>query len=583
MPGRERSLFPAMLHNSRHPHSIFQKASPVNDLPPVLAETEASLALKENAGSGHACSGEPRMKILVVTTSNALFEGPNPHPTGVWLSEFTEPYMHFHENGMELTVASPKGGQMPIDPRTLPTPEQQTEWKPALDAASHTLTLDGVKADDFDAIFLPGGHGPMFDLPTDGELQRLLAEFYEQGKLISAVCHGPAGLAGAKRKDGTPLVQGVTLTSYTWSEEVAAKLDKEVPFILEQRLRELGANFIAREVKADHIERDGQFITGQNPASSVSLARAVVAALKKEFPPLANTLPAQPFPSLSLAEFPVGTFLENIAVSEAGAIFVSSLEEGKVYQIDQAGQAQEFAAVEKAAGLAFDASGTLFVGSSVGSTQPGIYRAEQGSAELIVPMPEAVFLNGLTHLHGSRFLVADSYRSLIWEVDTERRSCRVWVEHPSLAHAADPFHPVPQFPGVNGLKIRNGALYASSTEQQKLIRIPLDENLSPGTPEIFMTNINLDDFAFDDRGNLYGTTHVYNSVVKITPERVVTVIAGLAEGLAGSTAVAFGRTDADKTTLYATTNGGMSAPPQSGVQSGRVVKIEAGAIGYFPN
>jgi putative intracellular protease/amidase len=122
------------------------------------------------------------MKILVITTSNALFDGPNPHATGVWLSEFTEPYMHFHENGAVLTVASPKGGQMPIDPRTLPTPEQQMEWKPALDAATHTLTLDGLKAVDFDAIFLPGGHGPMFDLPENSRCSSCLQTFMSRAK-----------------------------------------------------------------------------------------------------------------------------------------------------------------------------------------------------------------------------------------------------------------------------------------------------------------------------------------------------------------------------------------------------------------
>ena len=521
------------------------------------------------------------MKILIITTSNALFDGPNPHATGVWLSEFTEPYMHFHENGVMLTVASPKGGQMPIDPRTLPTPEQQMQWKPALDSASHTLTLEGLKASDFDAIFLPGGHGPMFDLPENSHLQELLADFYEQGRIISAVCHGPAGLVGAKRKDGAPLVHGVTLTAYTWSEEIAAKLDKEVPFILEQRLRDLGANFIAREVKANHIERDGQFITGQNPASSVSLARAVIAALKKELPPLSNNVPGRSFPSSSLVTFPAGTFLENIAVAQTGDIYISSLEENKVYQLDRAGRAREFANVERSAGLAFDASETLFVSSAAGSAQPGIFRAAHGTVELVVPMPEAVFLNGLTHLHGSLFLVADSYRSLIWEVDTQRGSSRIWLNHPSLAHAADPFHPVPQFPGVNGIKILNGALYASSTEQQKLVRIPLNDDFSPGSPEVFMTSINLDDFAFDNHGNLYGTTHVYNSVVKITPQRVISVIAGLAEGVAGCTAVAFGRTDEDKTTIYVTTNGGMSAPPEGGIQPARVVKIDVGECGYF--
>ncbi len=520
------------------------------------------------------------MKVLVVTTSNALFEGPNPHPTGVWLSEFTEPYMHLHENGVELTVASPMGGQMPIDPRTLPTPEQQVQWQPALTAARETLALDRLQARDFDAIFLPGGHGPMFDLPENEPLHRLLTDFHAEGKLIAAVCHGPAGLVGAKRKDGGPLVQGVTLTAYTWAEEVAAKLDKEVPFILEQKLRDLGANFIGREVKADHIERDGQFITGQNPASSISLARSVLAALKKEFAPLANTVPADLLPASVLAEFPVGTFLESLAIAPNGHIFVSSLQEGKVYRIDSKGTTKEFATVEKAAGLAFDASGDLLVSSSVGSTQAGIYRAREGAAELLVPMPRAIFLNGLVHLDGSRYLVADSYQSLIWEIDIAQRSARTWIKHLSLAQAADPFHPVPQFPGVNGVRIFKNAVHASSTEQQKIVRIPLHEDFTPGPAEVFMSGINLDDFAFDVDGNLYGATHIYNSVVKITPERVVTVVAGLDAGLAGSTSAAFGCTEADRTVLYVTTNGGMSAPPDSGVQPGRVIRIETGTPGY---
>ena len=519
------------------------------------------------------------MRILVVTTSNALFDGPNPHPTGVWLSEFTEPYMHFHENGVEMTVASPKGGQMPIDPRTMPNEEQKVAWRPALEAAENTVTFDGLDAADYDAIFFPGGHGPMFDLPEDSNMQRLLESFHTQGKLISAVCHGPAGLVGAKRKDGTPLVQGVTLTSYTYAEEVAAKLDKEVPFILEQRLRDLGANFIAREVKADHIERDGQFITGQNPASSVSLAQAVIAALKKQFSPMPNVVDSQLLPASSLIEFPAGTFLENIAVSGSGEIFVSSLEEGKVYRVDPKGHATVYATVERAAGLAFDASGNLIVGSSIGSSKPGIYRVAGGNVELIVSMQEAVFLNGLVHLTGNRFLVADSYRALIWQVDLEAKSASIWLEHPALAHAADPFHPVPEFPGVNGLRIYKDTLYASSTEQQKLLRIPLKADFTAGQPEVFMTAVNLDDFAFDMAGNLYGTTHVYNSVVKITPERVVSMIAGLEQGVAGSTSAAFGRSETDRTTLYVTTNGGMSAPPEGGVQPGRVVRIETGVAG----
>ncbi|MBV8277693.1 MAG: DJ-1/PfpI family protein [Verrucomicrobia bacterium] len=520
-------------------------------------------------------------KILVVTTSNSVFQGENPHPTGVWLSEFTEPYMEFLAKGVEMVVASPKGGQMPIDPRTNPTPEQQKEWAPALKAAASTVKLSQVSSKDFDAIFLPGGHGPMFDLPDNPELGRLLEAFFAEGKIISAVCHGPVGLVGPKRKNGDPLVKGVTLTSYTYGEEVAAKLDKEVPFIVENRLKELGASFIAREVKADHVERDVQFITGQNPNSSASLARSVVAALEKQFQPFLNTVSTELAPARTVVEFPVNTFIENIAVSEAGEIFVTSLAEGKVYCVGD-GKPVAVAEVDKAAGLSFDAKGNLLIGSSVGSKSPGIYRLGARGADLVVPMPDAAFLNGLTHLTGDRYLVADSYKSLIWEVDVDAKSHRVWLEHPALATNADPFHPVPQyFPGVNGIKLHGGYVYASSTQQQKLVRIPLKKDFSAGALEVWMTNINLDDFAFDEKGYLFGTTHVYNSVVRIDPERRITIVAGLDQGMAGSTAIAFGRTAKDSKSLYVTTNGGMSLPPDGGIQSGRVVRLEVGVAGYF--
>src|SRR5919202_1355127 len=166
-------------------------------------------------------------KILIVTTSHDRFGGDGSHPTGVWLEEFALPYMEFLKHDIEMTIASPKGGAMPIDPRSLPTPEQEQAWQSAITATQHTVKLSEVRSIDFDAIFLPGGHGPMFDLPDNPELQTLLREFYEAGKIISAVCHGPAGLVGTTLADGTPLVQGKILTAYTYSEEVAAKLDKD--------------------------------------------------------------------------------------------------------------------------------------------------------------------------------------------------------------------------------------------------------------------------------------------------------------------------------------------------------------------
>ncbi|MBV8866298.1 MAG: DJ-1/PfpI family protein [Acidobacteriaceae bacterium] len=522
-------------------------------------------------------------RILVVTTSNSRFEGPNPHPTGVWLSEFTEPYMEFHKAGIEMLVASPKGGVMPIDPRSRPTSAQELEWQPAMEAASNTLPLAEVNSRGFDAIFLPGGHGPMFDLPDNPHLAILLQDFFREGKIISAVCHGPVGLVGARRPNGDALVKGVTLTSYTYSEEVAANLDKEVPFILEHKLRELGANFIARESKADHVERDVQFITGQNPNSSISIARSAIAALNKRFQPVLNVVGTEVKKADTVAEFPVTTFIENIAISHAGEIYVSSLDEGKVYRIGS-GMRTPIAQVERAAGLAFDPDGQLLIASSVGSKTTGVFRVEQGAAKLVVPMPDAVFLNGLTHLAGARYLAADSYRGLIWEIDVAANSYRVWIEHPALATNADPFHPVPQhFPGVNGIKLFGNHVYASSTQQQKLVRTALSDCYSAGPLEVWMTNINLDDFAFDEKGNLYGTTHIYNNLVRIDPQRRITILAGPEAGLAGSTAVAFGRTNPDATAVYVTTNGGMSLPLDGSVQPGRVVRVEVGARGYIRN
>jgi len=517
------------------------------------------------------------MNILVVTTSNAQF-GPEGHPTGVWLEEFTVPYMALLASGAQLVVASPKGGAMPIDPRTLPNDQQKIDWAPALAAAENTLLLQEMRSQDFAAIFIPGGHGPMFDLPEDLDLQRLLTEFHTDGKIIAAVCHGPCGLVHARRADGEYLVRGVTLTSYTYAEEVAAKLDQSVPFILEERLRERGANFIPRENRANHVERDGQFITGQNPFSSQALAQAMVATLQRQFPPLLNTSPPEIAPVQTVVEFPAPTFLENLAVTPEGVIFVSSLEEGVVYQIQA--QPQVFAHLPVVAGLVWWADSLLAV--STQPSAPGLYRliADQ-EPELLVPIPQAQLLNGLMHLSDSRFLIADSYGGCIWEADVVTGQARVWLVHPYLAHASDPFHPVPQFPGVNGLKRFGNTLFASSTEQQKLLTIPIQPDLSAGDPRVFMTLINLDDFAFDGEGNLYGTTHIYNSVVRITPDRRITVIAGLEEGMAGSTAVAFGRGSDDQTSLYVTTNGGMSAPPPGGVQPGRVLRIALGKAGYF--
>lgn len=518
-------------------------------------------------------------KILIVTTSHDRFGEDGSHPTGVWLEEFALPYMEFLNSGIEMTIASPKGGAMPVDPRSLPTPEQEQAWQPAIQAAKQTIKLSEVRSADFDAIFLPGGHGPMFDLPDNLDLQRLLREFHEADKIIGAVCHGPAGLVGATLADGTPLSEGKILTSYTYSEEVAAKLDNDVPFILEHRLRELGAEFIAHANKADHVERDGQLITGQNPNSSTSIARAVIAALSNQLQPIFVNTPEAIVPATTIAEFPINTFLENIVVDSQGHLLITSYEEGKIYQVTTTGTIKEYANVGgNAAGIALDRQGNVLVAGAASDKTATVFRIDgNGLVEPCLTIPDAIFLNGMTSLTGNRYLIADSYKGAIWEVDVVERTAQIWLQHKRLARS----HPNHPFPAVNGLKIYNNTLYASNTQRQHLIRIPINSDYTPGTPELFLTNVNLDDFAIDVEGNLYATTHVYNSVVKITAQGNITTIATAKQGVPGSTALAFGRTGRDRTAIYVTTNGGMSLPLPSGLEAAKVIRLEVGIEGLM--
>lgn len=517
-------------------------------------------------------------KVLVITTSHDHFDGANPHPTGVWLEEFAVPYIELLKSGIELAIASPKGGEMPVDPRSAPTPEQEQVWQPAIEAAKQTGKLAEVKSEEFDAIFLPGGHGPMFDLPEDLDLQRLLREFHDAGKIIAAVCHGPAGLVSATLADGTPLVKGKVLTSYTYSEEVAAKLDQEVPFILEHRLRELGAQFIAGENKADHVEHDGYLITGQNPNSSSSIARALVAALNHWLPPIFISTSEAIVPAHTVAEFSVNTFLENITINEDGELFVTSFEEGKVYRVTSAGTFKEFAKIGgNAAGVAFDRQGNLLVAGITDDKTPAVFQIDQnGEVKTLITLPDAIFLNGMTYLTSDRYLIADSFKGAIWEVNIAKKTAQVWLQHERLSLSEAEF---PPFPAVNGLKIYRNTLYVSNTQRQQLIRIPLNHDFTPGIPELFLTNVNLDDFAFDTQGNLYAATHVYNSVVRIAPDGQITTIAQAEQGMTGNTALAFGRTSGDHTSVYVTTNGGMSLPPSTGVEPAKVVCLEVGIEG----
>ncbi|HET7627442.1 MAG TPA: type 1 glutamine amidotransferase domain-containing protein [Bacillales bacterium] len=210
--------------------------------------------------------------LMVVTNHQKIDEDRN---TGLWLEEFAVPHEVFTKRGYGVTVASPSGGEVPIDPNSA-----SDDWPKAEKLLEDTIKLDAVDPSEFEAVFLPGGHGTMFDFPENDPLRSLLADYYEHGKIVAAVCHGPAGLTEVKWSDGTPLVSGKTVTAFTNEEESGTGLEDAMPFLLESRLRDQGANFVGGEKFADHVERDGNLITGQNPPSSKSTAIAVAEALE---------------------------------------------------------------------------------------------------------------------------------------------------------------------------------------------------------------------------------------------------------------------------------------------------------------
>ena len=214
--------------------------------------------------------------ILMVVTNQDEIDAS--HPTGLWFEEFAVPYQAFRQGGLGVTVASPAGGRAPIDPRSTPDAEQAEKHAEALQALENTQPLHSVEADDYDAIFFPGGHGAMFDMP-DAAVGRVVGHFADAGKVVAALCHGPAALVTATRSDGTPVVKGYKVTGFTNEEERAVQLDQLVPFLLETRLRELGAEYVPSPMWNDHVVVDGNLITGQNPRSSASTAQAVIEAL----------------------------------------------------------------------------------------------------------------------------------------------------------------------------------------------------------------------------------------------------------------------------------------------------------------
>jgi len=226
------------------------------------------------------------MKVLFVLTSHSEL-GDTGKKTGFWVEEFAAPYYVMVDAGVDVTVASPKGGQPPIDPKS-EAPDAQTEStkryyadEQLKEKVSHTKVLADVKAGDFDAVFYPGGHGPMWDLYNDAHSIALIQDFWSAGKPVAAVCHAPSALLNVKDEKDEPLVKGKKVTGFTNTEEEAVELTDVVPYLLEDELIAKGGEYSKGADWGSYVVKDGMLITGQNPASSEEAAKEMLAFLKE--------------------------------------------------------------------------------------------------------------------------------------------------------------------------------------------------------------------------------------------------------------------------------------------------------------
>lgn len=225
------------------------------------------------------------MKVLMVLTSHSEL-GNTGKKTGFWVEEFASPYYTLKDAGVEVVIASPKGGQPPIDPKSA-EPANQTEATHRFDkdeelqkVLAHTKVLSEVSAAEFDGVFYPGGHGPLWDLTTDQDSIKLIQDFWNAQKPVATVCHAPAALLNVMDKEGNPLVKDKKVTGFTNTEEEGVKLTDIVPFLLEDELKNKGGVYSKKGDFESYVVTDGMLITGQNPPSSKAAAEKLLELLK---------------------------------------------------------------------------------------------------------------------------------------------------------------------------------------------------------------------------------------------------------------------------------------------------------------
>lgn len=292
------------------------------------------------------------------------------------------------------------------------------------------------------------------------------------------------------------------------------------------------------------------------------------AAHAQELPPLFQKASRSVTAVEVIASFPTGTFLENLVTTPAGDLYVTSYEEGILYKIATGKKPAVFAKLPgNVAGIVREQRGSFLLTGKNERQQQVVYRVgKKGDREATFVFPDALFLNGITSLSGDSFLIADSYRGVIWLLDARSGKKSVWLDSPLLTRDDDK-NPTP---GANGVKVYKDKILVTNTQRHTLVSVPLLNGNKPGTPTVQLTGVNLDDFAADTNGNLYATTHIYDSIVRIGSKGDMQIIA---DGIFGTTSAQFGQ-GANRDYLYVTTNGGMSFPPKNGVQKAQVVRLK---------
>jgi hypothetical protein len=273
-----------------------------------------------------------------------------------------------------------------------------------------------------------------------------------------------------------------------------------------------------------------------------------------------------------LTLFVANTFLENIFATPDGDLFVDSYPDGIVYRVKPDGTYAVFCRTGgKIAGIqAAPKNGFVVSGWSAEGKACAFEVAADGSVQKQVLLDGGMFPNGVERVGRNRYLIADSYAGLIWDFDLASHSAKIWLNDVAFGRANEK----DGTPAINGIRKHGGYLYVSNTNAHTFMRLKLDRKSNPvGAIETLATNVNFDDFAIDTAGNVYATTHVLNSVQKLTPDGRLTTIAGLDQGLAGSTSAFFGTAKGQRNRLFVVTNGGLSAPPPGGAQPGKVVEI----------